>query len=334
MAAQDGFSALVLEEKEGKVTSSIRSLDDSALPEGDVTIAVDYSTLNYKDGMIINGLGRIVRSYPHVPGVDFAGSVIESSSPKLKPGDQVVLNGYRVGELHWGGLATKARVQADWLVLLPDAITPRQAMAIGTAGYTAMLGVMALENHGLTPDTEGEVLVTGAAGGVGSIAVAILAELGYTVTASTGRAETHAYLRELGASTIIERAELETPPKGPLGSVRWAGVIDTVGGTTLATVLATMAPWSSCAAIGLAAGHELNTSVMPFLLRGINLLGIDSNTCPMEHRVTAWGRLARELPAEKLEKMIAEVPLAAVPELAGKILQGQVKGRTVVDVNA
>ena len=320
MAAQDGFTALVLEESDGKVTSSIESLDDSALPDGDVTVAVDYSTLNYKDGMIINGLGRIVRSYPHVPGIDFAGSVVESASPKFKPGDQVVLNGYRVGELHWGGLATKARIQADWLVPLPDGMTPRQAMAIGTAGYTAMLGVMALEDHGLAPDAEGEALVTGAAGGVGSIAVAILAELGYRVAASTGRAETHAYLRELGATTIIERAELETPPKAPLGSVRWAGAIDSVGGTTLATVLA--------------AGHELQTSVMPFLLRGINLLGIDSNTCPMERRVTAWRRLARELPTAKLEKMTAEVPLAAVPELAGKILQGQVKGRTVVDVNA
>ncbi len=334
MAAQDRFTALVLEESDGKVTSSIGSLDDSALPDGDVTVAVDYSTLNYKDGMIINGLGRIVRSYPHVPGIDLAGSVVESASPKFKPGDQVVLNGYRVGELHWGGLATKARVQADWLVPLPDGMTPRQAMAIGTAGYTAMLGVMALENHGLTPDAEGEVLVTGAAGGVGSIAVAILAELGYEVAASTGRAETHDYLRDLGAATIIERAELETPPKGPLGLVRWSGAIDAVGGTTLATVLATLSPWSSCAAIGLAAGHELNTSVMPFLLRGLNLLGIDSNTCPMERRVTAWRRLARELPTDKLEKMTAEVPLAAVPELAGKILQGQVKGLTDVDVNA
>ena len=334
MAAQDGFTALVLEESDGKVTSSISSLDDSALPHGDVTVAVDYSTLNYKDGMIINGLGRIVRSYPHVPGIDLAGSVIESASPKFKPGDQVVLNGYRVGELHWGGLATKAQVQADWLVPLPDGMTPHQAMAIGTAGYTAMLGVMALEDHGLAPDAEGEVLVTGAAGGVGSIAVAILAELGYEVVASTGRAETHDYLRDLGAATIIERAELETPPKGPLGPVRWAGAIDAVGGTTLATVLATLAPWSSCAAIGLAAGHELNTSVMPFLLRGLNLLGIDSNTCPMERRVTAWRRLASELPTDKLEKITAEVPLAAVPELAGKILQGQVKGRTVVDVNA
>lgn len=334
MAAQDGFTALVLDESDGKVTSSIQSLDDSALPDGDVKVAVDYSTLNYKDGMIINGLGGIVRSYPHVPGIDFAGSVIASASPKFKPGDQVVLNGYRVGELHWGGFATKARVQADWLVPLPDGMIPRRAMAIGTAGFTAMLGVMALEDHGLTPDAEGEVLVTGAAGGVGSTAVAILAELGYKVAASTGRAETHAYLRELGATTIIERAELETPPKGPLGTARWAGAIDSVGGATLATVLATLAPWSSCAAIGLAAGHELNTSVMPFLLRALNLLGIDSNTCPMEPRVKAWRRLARELPADKLEKMTTEVPLTAVPELAGKILQGQVRGRIVIDVNA
>jgi acrylyl-CoA reductase (NADPH) len=334
MIAQDGFTALVLKESDGKVTAGIEPLDDSALPDGDVTVAVDYSTLNYKDGMIINGLGRIVRSYPHVPGIDFAGSVIESVSPKFRPGDQVVLNGYRVGELHWGGMATKARVQADWLVPLSDGMTPRQAMGIGTAGLTAMLGVMALENHGLVPDGEGEVLVTGAAGGVGSIAVAILANLGYRVSASTGRAETHDYLRDLGAATIIERADLETPPKGPLGSARWAAAIDSVGGTTLATILATLAPWSSCAAIGLAAGHELNTSVMPFLLRGLNLLGIDSNTCPMEPRVTAWRRLARELPIAKLEKMTAEVSLAAVPDLAGKILQGQVKGRVVVDVNA
>ena len=334
MAAQDGFTALVLEETDGKVTSSIQSLDDSDLPDGDVTVAVDYSTLNYKDGMIIKGLGKIVRTYPHVPGIDFAGSVIKSASPKFKPGDQVVLNGFRVGELHWGGLATKARVQADWLLPLPDGMTPRQAMAIGTAGYTAMLGVMALEDHGLTPDADGEVLVTGAAGGVGSAAVAILANLGYRVAASTGRAETHDYLRDLGATTIIERTELETPPKGPLGSARWSGVIDNVGGSTLATALATMAPWSSCAAIGLAAGHELNTSVMPFLLRGLNLLGIESNTCPMEPRIMAWGRLARELPAAKLDQMTTEVPLAAVLELAGKILQGQVRGRTVIDVNA
>ena len=334
MATQDGFTAIVLEESDGKVTASIDSLDDSALPDGDVTVAVDYSTLNYKDGMIINGLGRIVRNYPHVPGIDFAGSVIESASPKFRPGDQVVLNGYRVGELHWGGMATKARVQADWLVPLSDGMTSRRAMAIGTAGLTAMLGVMALENHGLVPGGEGEVLVTGAAGGAGSIAVAILANLGYRVAASTGRAETHDYLRDMGAATIIDRADLETPPKGPLGSARWAAAIDSVGGTTLATILATLAPWSSCAAIGLAAGHQLNTSVMPFLLRGLNLLGIDSNTCPMEPRVTAWRRLARELPTAKLEKMTAEVPLAAVPELAGKILQGQVKGRTVVDVNA
>ena len=334
MPQEHGFTALVLEEADGKVTSAIRTLDDGSLPEGDVTVAIDCSTLNYKDGMVLKGIGRLVRTYPHVPGIDFAGTVEASDSPRYEPGDKVILTGWRVGEVHWGGYATRARVKSEWLVPLPEDMTLRQAMAHGTAGFTAMLAVMALEDHGLTPDTGREVLVTGAAGGVGSVAVAILAGLGYRVAASTGRAELHDYLTGLGAAGIVERADLETPVKGPMGSERWAGAIDNVGGDILANVLATLELWGSCAAVGLAAGPKLSTTVVPFLLRGINLLGIDSVQCPFERRVTAWQRLAREVPAETLERMTTTVPLADVPALAGAILAGQVRGRTVVDVNA
>ena len=334
MAENDGFTALVLDEADGKVTAEIRQLDDDALPGGDVTVAVAFSTLNYKDGMILGGLGRIVRSYPHVPGIDFAGTVEASDSDKFKPGDKVILTGWRVGEIQWGGYATRARVKADWLVPLPAAMTLKQAMAIGTAGFTATLALIALEEHGLTPESEGEVLVTGAAGGVGSIAVALLANLGYRVAASTGRPETHEYLTELGAATIVERAELETPPKGPLGSERWAGAIDSVGSTTLASVLATLRHGASCAAVGLAAGPQLATTVVPFLLRGVNLLGIDSNLCPLERRIEAWRRLDEGLPKDKLERITHVIPLAGVAGLGGKILQGQVQGRTVIDVRS
>ena len=334
MAENDGFTALVLDEADGKVTPEIRHLDDDALPDGDVTVAVAFSTLNYKDGMILGGLGRIVRSYPHVPGIDFAGTVESSDSDRFKPGDEVILTGWRVGEVHWGGYATRARVKADWLVPLPAGMTLKQAMAIGTAGFTATLALIALEEHGLTPESEGEVLVTGAAGGVGSIAVALLANLGYRVAASTGRPETHDYLTELGAAVLVPRAELETPPKGPLGSERWAGAIDSVGATTLASVLATLRHGASCAAVGLAAGPQLATTVIPFLLRGVNLLGIDSNLCPLERRREAWQRLDEGLPKDKLERITRVVPLAGVAELGGKILQGRVRGRTVVDVRA
>jgi len=334
MTDDNQFTALVLEEADGKVTSGIQTLGNDALPEGDVTVAVHYSTLNYKDGMIVNGLGKLVRSYPHIPGIDFAGVVEASDSPKYKPGDEVVLTGWRVGEIHWGGFATRARVKADWLVPLPAGMTLEQAMACGTAGFTAMLAIMALEDHDLTPANEGEVLVTGAAGGVGSVAVAVLANLGYRVAASTGRAATHDYLRDLGAAAIIDRAELETPPKGPLGPERWSGAVDSVGGSTLATVLATLRYWGSCSSVGLAAGPGLQTTVIPFLLRGINLLGIDSNTCPVERRLAAWQRLATELPADKLAAITSVVPLADVPGLAGEILKGQVRGRTVIDVRA
>src|SRR5690606_12669857 len=247
MAGGDSFRALVLSEDAGKVSSKIETLPDSALPKGEVTVAVEYSTLNYKDGMVLNGLGRLVRHYPHVPGVDFAGTVEASNSPAWKPGDKVILTGWRVGEHHWGGYAGKARVKADWLVPLPEGLTTKRAMAIGTAGFTAMLAVMALEKHGLTPE-KGEILVTGAAGGVGSVAVAILAKLGHRVAASTGRAEAQGYLKDLGAVEIIDRAAIATPSGRPLDKERWAGCVDAVGGSTLACVLPQIAYRGSVAA--------------------------------------------------------------------------------------
>ncbi|MFP6736167.1 MAG: MDR family oxidoreductase [Rhodospirillales bacterium] len=326
------FPALMLEESDGAVSAGMTQLTDGDLPDGDVLVRTEYSTLNYKDGMILKGQGRLVRNYPHVPGVDLAGVVETSSSPDYAPGDRVVLNGWRVGEAHWGGYAGKARVQSDWLVTLPAEISTRQAMAIGTAGYTAMLSVLTLEEHGLTPETEGEVLITGAAGGVGSVAVAILAKLGYRVAASTGRTESHDYLKSLGAASIVPRAELEETPKGPLGSERWSGAIDAVGGVILANLLAALKTHASCAAVGLAASPKLETTVIPFLLRGVNLLGIDSVLCPKPRRVQAWARLAVDLPLDKLEAMITEVPLSEITGHADAILAGQVQGRVVVDV--
>jgi acrylyl-CoA reductase (NADPH) len=326
------FTALVLEEADGKVSSSIEQLSEDRLPDGDVTVRVEYSTLNYKDGLILSGLGRLVRTYPHVPGVDFAGTVEESDNPAFAKGDKVVLTGWRVGELHWGGFAQLARVRGDWLVPLPEGLTTRQAMAIGTAGFTAMLAVTALENHGLRTD-DGEVLLTGAAGGVGSVAASILANLGYRVAGSTGRPQTHDYLRDLGVATIIDRAELSEPPSRPLDSERWAGCIDAVGGTTLAHVLTQMKYRASVAAVGLAGGNKLETTVIPFLLRGVNLLGIDSVMCPPGERAAAWERLASDLPLDRLDGLTSEVGLADLPRLAGEILKGQVRGRVVVDVN-
>ena len=332
MTDENQFTAIVLEEDdECKVTAGLQTLPNDRLPEGDVTVGVEYSTLNYKDGMIVQGIGRLVRDYPHVPGIDFAGTVEASESPDYKPGDKVVLNGWRVGEVHWGGFSSRARVSGDWLVPVPDNLSTEQCMAIGTAGYTAMLSVMALEDHGLTPESEGEVLVTGAAGGVGSIAVSILSNLGYRVAASTGREDTHDYLKSLGATEIVGREELATPPKGPLSSERWSGIIDSVGGPTLHSALASLKTHSSCAAVGLASGFKLETTVMPFLLRGINLLGIDSSTCPKERRLVAWDRLSKELPLDKLAQVTSTASLADVTDLAGKILQGQVRGRIVID---
>jgi acrylyl-CoA reductase (NADPH) len=326
------FKALVLEEKEGKVVAGIQQLDDARLPAGEVTVAVDYSTLNYKDGLVLGGLGRLVRSYPHVPGIDFAGTVEASETPAWKPGDKVVLTGWRVGEMHWGGYAQKARVKGDWLVALPASLTTKQAMAIGTAGFTSMLAVLALEAHGVTPQS-GDVLVTGAAGGVGSVATAILAKLGYRVVASTGRAETHDYLRALGAADIIDRASIATPSGKPLDAERWAGCVDAVGGSTLATILPQIRYRGSVASCGLAGGTKLDTTVIPFLLRGVNLLGIDSVMCPTAVRAEAWRRLGSDLPLDKLDAMIETAALADLPALGPQILGGKVQGRVVVDVN-
>lgn len=328
------FNALVLTaDEEGKVSHSFETLPNDRLPEGDVTVAVKYTDLNYKDGMILNGLGKLVRDYPHVPGIDFSGVVEESSHPDFKPGDEVILTGWRVGEVHWGGYATRARVKGDWLVPLPKGISLEQAMAIGTAGFTAMLAIMTLEEHGLSTEADKEVLVTGGAGGVGSVAVSILANLGYKVAASTGRADQHDYLKGLGATTIVEREELAEAPKGPLGRERWASAIDNVGGTTLHHVLATLGYWGTCASVGNAGSFKLDTTVLPFLLRGINLCGIDSATCPKTRRIVAWDRLSKQLPMDKLEEATNRAGFAELPDLAGKILKGGIRGRMVIDVN-
>ena len=327
------FRALVLEKEGEAAVAHVRELDESALPAGDVTVEVEYSTLNYKDGLALspNG-GGIVRNWPHVAGVDFAGTVQTSDDARYKPGDKVVLTGWRVGELHWGGYSQKARVRAGWLVPLPSGLTTRAAMAVGTAGFTAMLAVMALEDHGLTP-AKGEVLVTGAAGGVGSVAVAILARLGYQVAAVTGRPETEGYLKGLGAARIVPRSELAETVKRPLETETWAGCVDAVGGAMLARVLGQLKYGASVAAVGLAGGTSLPASVIPFLLRGVNLLGIDSVTVPYERRLAAWGRVVTDLPMEKLEAMVRPAVLGELPELGAAILKGEVQGRVVVDVN-
>ncbi|XDA99786.1 acryloyl-CoA reductase [Sulfitobacter sp. LCG007] len=329
------FRALVVEKDEdsGKTSASVQELAESQLPEADVTVAVEYSTVNYKDGLCIGPGGGLVRKYPHVPGIDFAGVVETSGDDRYKPGDKVVLTGWRVGEAHWGGYAQKARVRADWLVPLPDGIDTRQAMAVGTAGFTAMLAVMALEDHGLQPG-HGPVLVTGAAGGVGSVAVALLSALGHEVAAVTGRPETAEYLTDLGATRIVPREELAETVKRPLETETWAGCVDAVGGQMLARVLGQMKYGASVAAVGLAGGTALPATVIPFLLRGVNLLGIDSVMQPYENRLRAWERIAKVLPMDKLDAMVRTAALADLPRLGQEILKGQVKGRVVIDVNA
>jgi acrylyl-CoA reductase (NADPH) len=327
----DTFRALVLRSADGRaVTSAVESVDADALPAGDVVVDVEWSDLNYKDGLILTGQGRLVRDYPHVPGIDLAGTVRASGASGFAAGDRVILTGFRVGETHWGGYAERARVRSEWLVACPDGLSTRDAMVVGTAGFTAMQAIHALEAHGLTPGA-GEVLVTGAAGGVGSMAVHLLARLGYTVAASTGRPETEGYLRELGATTIVSRAELAEAPTKPLLGARWAGCVDAVGGTTLAHVVHELDYGASVAACGLAGGAAVPVMVTPFLLRGVNLLGIDSVMCPLAHRVTLWNRVAGLVDAGALAAMTTVVGLGDLAGLGPSILAGQVRGRTVVD---
>lgn len=325
------FKAVLIEKDEAGYRAGVTEVDDAALPEGDVTVRVAYSTLNYKDGLAITGKGPVVRKFPMVPGIDLAGTVEASSHAGIAVGDAVVLNGWGVGEGHWGGLAQRARLKGDWLVPLPAAFTPRQAMAIGTAGYTAMLCVMALERHGVTP-ASGEVLVTGANGGVGSVAVALLAKLGYTVVASTGRPQEADYLKTLGAAEIIDRAQLSAPGK-PLAKERWAGAVDTVGSHTLANVCASTKYRGAVAACGLAQGMDFPSSVAPFILRGVTLAGVDSVMAPRAERLEAWRRLAQDLDVAKLELMTHEIGLGEAVATAAALLEGRVRGRVVVDVN-
>ncbi len=324
------FKAIVIDKTEAGQTIGLSDFDESNLMAGDVTVRVEWSTLNYKDGLAVTGKAPVVRRFPMIPGIDFAGTVEASSHPGWKPGDQVILNGWGCGESHLGAYGEKARVKGDWLVRLPAGMSAREAMAIGTAGYTAMLAVMALERHGLTPES-GPVVVTGAAGGVGSVAVAILAHRGFQVTASTGRPGEAEYLRKLGASEIVERNELAGPVK-PLGKERWAGGIDAVGSTTLANVLSMTRYGGAVAACGLAGGLDLPTTVAPFILRGVSLYGIDSVMRPRADRELAWRRLASELDRGKLAQMTSEIGLGEVIGAGRTIVEGRVRGRIVVKI--
>ena len=325
------FKAIMIEKDEAGYRAALREIDEAQLPEGDVTVEVAYSTLNYKDGLAITGKGPVVRKFPMVPGIDLAGIVRESQHRDYRVGDRVILNGWGVGETHWGGLAQVARLKGEWLVPLPDAFTPRQAMAIGTAGYTAMLCVMALERHGVSPD-KGEVVVTGAAGGVGSTAVALLSGLGYTVVAVSGRPEEADYLRGLGAAEILDRAAFSDPGK-PLARERWAGAVDVVGSHTLANVCAATKYRGVVTACGLAQGMDLPASVAPFILRGVSLIGIDSVMCPRPERLEAWSRLVRDLDPAKLEAITDEIGSTDVVPMAERLMAGRVRGRMIVDVS-
>lgn len=324
------FKAMVIEKAEGGTKAALVDFDEANLMDGDVTVRVEYSTVNYKDGLAVTGKAPVVRRFPMIAGIDFAGTVESSNHPHWKAGDKVILNGWGTGETHLGAYAEKARVKGDWLVRLPATLSTREAMAIGTAGYTAMLSVMALENHGLTP-ASGPVAVTGAAGGVGSVAVAILSKLGFSVSATTGRPEQADYLKSLGASEIVERAVLSGPPK-PLAKERWAGGIDSVGSTTLANLLSMIRYGGAVSACGLAGGMDLPASVAPFILRGVCLLGIDSVMCPLPKRQEAWKRLETDLDRQKLAAMTREIGLSELPQAAADILAGQIRGRVVVKI--
>jgi len=326
------FKAIVVEKDEAGYRAGLKDVDDSALPAGDVTVRIAYSTINYKDGLALTGKSPVVRKFPLHAGIDFAGVVEASEDARYRPGDAVLLNGWGVGESHSGGLAQKARVKADWLVPLPSGLTARQAMAIGTAGYTAMLCVLALERHGIAPGS-GDILVTGANGGVGSVAIALASKLGYRVVASTGRLQEADYLKGLGAAEVIARDELSSPGK-PLGKERWAGVIDSVGSHTLANACATTRYGGAVAACGLAQGMDFPASVAPFILRGVTLYGIDSVMAPLPVRLNAWQRLARDLDLAKLDAITTEIGLAEVVQAGADLLAGRIRGRVVVNVNA
>ena len=327
------FKALLLTKTDdAPLSAAVTDLDDDRLPAGDVLVQVASSTLNYKDALAITGKAPVVRSYPMVPGIDLAGMVVESSDQRYRPGDPVLLNGWGVGESHWGGLAQRARVKADWLLPLPGGMTPSQAMAIGTAGYTAMLCVMALQQHGVTPE-QGPVLVTGGNGGVGSIAIALLSRLGFTVHASTGRLHEAEHLKALGATELIDRATLNAPGK-PLQKERWAAAVDSVGSHTLANVCASIQYGGVVAACGLAQGMDFPGTVAPFILRGVTLAGVDSVMAPYARRAKAWDRLAREMPHDLLARNTETIGLADAPAVAARLLAGEVRGRVVVDVNA
>ena len=329
----EAIHAIVINRVEKKISSELKEITLDDLPAGDVTVNVAYSTLNYKDGLAVSGTAPIARTYPMIGGIDLAGTVESSSSPAYQPGDKVLITGWELSMTHGGGYAQKQRVKSEWLTRVPDAFSLKHAMAVGTAGYTAMLCILDLERMGVTPG-EKEVIVTGAAGGVGSVAVAVLSQLGYKVAASTGRPELSDYLTGLGASTIVERAELAEPSGRPLDAERWAGGVDSVGGQTLASVLRGTSYGGAVAACGLAGGADLPTSVLPFILRNVSLIGVDSVMCPNPKRQTAWDRLAQDLPLEKLDAMTVVEPMSKVLELAPQILRGQVRGRVVIDVNA
>ncbi|MCM8595957.1 MDR family oxidoreductase [Accumulibacter sp.] len=324
------FKGILITKDEAGYRARFQEIDEAILPQGDVTVRVEWSTLNYKDGLALTGKAPVVRRFPMIPGIDFAGTISESSHAAWKVGDRVILNGWGVGETHCGGLAGIARVRGDWLVALPAAFTERQAMAIGTAGYTAMLCVLALERHGVRPG-DGEILVTGASGGVGSVATALLGKLGYRVVASTGRTAEADYLKALGAAEVIERSELSGPGK-PIGRERWAGVVDTVGSHTLANACATTRYCGAVAACGLAGGMDFPATVAPFILRGVTLYGIDSVMAPLSVRQTAWARLAQDLEIGRLEAMTSEIGLSEAVEVGARLLEGKVRGRVVVDV--
>jgi acrylyl-CoA reductase (NADPH) len=326
------MQAILINKDDSGYSAQMSQIEEQQLPEGDVLIQVDYSTLNYKDSLAITGASPVVRNFPMVPGIDFAGTVEHSDHADFKAGDQVVLNGFGVGEGHWGGLAQKARVKGDWLVPLPTAFTPKQAMTIGTAGYTAMLCVMALEQQGVNPD-QGEILVTGAAGGVGSVAISLLAKLGYNVVASSGRPEEKDYLLSLGATQVMDRNELSEKGR-PLAKERWAGAIDVAGSHTLANICASMKYGGTVAACGLAQGYDLPATVMPFILRGITLAGIDSVYRPKADRIAAWNRLAEDLDLTHLDAIMTEITLGQALETAQEQMQGLTRGRFVVNVNA